>query len=64
MARPPKYDIGADSPFGVTGAPSSSPDASVPDLISGNLEQISQGDGTQSGAHPAKSQSKVLRYFE
>ncbi len=32
------------------------------DNLDGGLEQI-DGSGTQSGSHPAKSQSKTMRYF-
>ncbi len=32
------------------------------DHLNGELEQL-DGEGTQSGSHPAKTQSKVMRYF-
>ena len=32
-------------------------------VLSKDLEEFAQGGGTQSGSHPAKTQSRVMRYF-
>lgn len=47
----------------VTGVPPGTDLSSSVDLLKGGMEQI-DGSGTQSGSHPAKTQSKVMRYFE
>lgn len=56
------YDIGKDSPYKVTGSVPMSGLVDNVDNLNGGLEQI-DGEGTQSGSHPAKTQSKVMRYI-
>jgi hypothetical protein len=48
--------------MGVTGVPPSAPGDDDVERLSSELEQIG-GEGTQSGSHPAKTQSKVMRFF-
>lgn len=64
MARKPDYDSFGPAPVGVTGSPASSRTDSGADFNHGGLEEIPTGDGTQSGQHPAKTQSKIMRFFE
>lgn len=61
MARP-DYKVTGDSPAKVTGLPPTGDFADDLDRINGGLEQI-DGAGTQSGEHPAKTQSKIMRYI-
>jgi hypothetical protein len=58
----PDYKVTGKQPAKVTGPPPTGGFADVTDLADGSLEQI-DGEGTQSGSHPAKSQSKILRYI-
>ena len=58
-----KYEVTGREPAGVTGKPVGTDINSSVDLLKGGMEQM-DGSGTQSGSHPAKSQSKVMRYFE
>ena len=62
MAKP-DYKVTGSSPAKVTGLPPEGGFADVVDLAAGELEQI-DGAGTQSGSHPAKTQSKIMRFFE
>ena len=32
-------------------------------VLSSDMEEFAQGGGTQSGSHPAKTQSRTMRYF-
>lgn len=58
------YGIADKSPFTVVGANKvGDVAASGTDQIDGNMEWF-DGGGTQSGSHPAKTQSKTLRFIE
>jgi hypothetical protein len=58
------YDISKNSPYKVTGSPSDM-SALVDDVSNmGPGREAFDGAGTQSGQHPAKSQSKVMRFIE
>ncbi len=57
-----KYGLEKTYPLGITGPVKTSVLADVIDLVDGELEQI-DGEGTQTGQHPAKTQSKIFRAF-
>ena len=58
----PKYEPTGKSPAKVTGMPPTGDFADDLDKLNGGLE-IPVGSGTQSGEHPAKTQSKQMRYY-
>lgn len=62
MAKP-DYKVTGSSPAKVTGSPPDGGFADVVDLANGELEQI-DGEGTQSGSHPSKTQPKTMRFIE
>jgi hypothetical protein len=61
MAKP-DYKVTGSSPVKVTGMPPTGDFANDIDRLDGGIEAI-DGEGTQSGEHPAKTQSKVMRYI-
>ncbi len=61
MSRP-DYKVTGSPPSKVTGMPPTGDFADDIDRLDGSLE-IPIGSGTQSGEHPAKTQSKVMRYI-
>jgi hypothetical protein len=59
-----KLDPGASSFAKVTGAPPGGDFSKMPETIGGDMRPPMDGDGTQSGQHPSKTQSKTMRFFE
>jgi hypothetical protein len=59
-------ELGLDKPdkmASVVGAPPGEIDGSMDQGIADSVPEPFDGSGTQSGSHPAKTQSKIMRFF-
>ena len=59
-------DLGLEKPdklASVTGSPPGEIDGSMDQGIGDSVPEPFDGGGTQSGSHPAKTQSKLMRFF-
>ena len=68
MARTKGVDLGLDKPDKISSVLGSPPGQIDGELKEGIADEavgadIDPGSGTQSGSHPAKTQSRVMRFF-
>jgi hypothetical protein len=58
------YGISDNSKFSVIGTSESSALTNDKDKMAKGMKEMSSGEGTQSGSHPAKTQSTIMHFMD